>query len=93
MFEKYTINEYLTLLNEGRDDNEKFDYLTVSAVIKFFVKLGVIKETGESKSIEGQRGKPSKVYSIPNCWEFEFWQDETKAGNPVDSVDTSEKIV
>ena len=78
MKQKYTINEYLELLNEGRADGEKFDYLTISSVVKFFVKLGVIKDTGEGKSISGNRGKPSKVYEFPQSWEFVFWMDEEK---------------
>lgn len=74
---KFTIKEYVEYLNKtvNHEAGETpFDYLLVSGMINFFVKCGVITDTGETKSVEGQRGKPSKIYEFPESQEVVFWE-------------------
>ena len=64
------------------------DYLTTSALVKFSVKLGAIKEVGKEKLPEGTRGKPSMLYEVPNEVLLVFWQD-----NETDEVPEVPEIV
>lgn len=64
-----TIAEFQAMLGEG------YDYLMVSAFVKFLVKSGVAKEVGKKAMPAGQRGKPSTVYEIPNEVEIVFWDN------------------
>jgi hypothetical protein len=51
------------------------DYLAASALVKFFVEQGIAKKVG-NLVVEGQRGKPSAIYEIPNVVELVFWDED-----------------
>ena len=53
------------------------DYLTVSSLIKFLVKIGAVKVIGKEVKQEKTKGKTATVYEVPNLVELVFW-DETE---------------
>ena len=64
------------------------NYIEASGLVKILVTQGALKQVG-SRSIDGQRGKPSAVFEVPEVIELVFWQDgEISMANPVDSVNT-----
>lgn len=63
--QKLTIKEFA--------EKTSMDYLTASAMVKHLMSLGQVTDTGETKRLEGVRGKPSTVYLIPFCVELKFW--------------------
>lgn len=67
MTKQVTIKELSESLGE--------DYLTTSALVKFCVKLGAVKEVGKKSNPPGQKGKPAVVYEIPNLVELVFWDE------------------
>jgi hypothetical protein len=73
-----TIKEFSEIIQQ--------DYLATTALVKLMVTVGFAKEVGSNK-VEGQRGKPSKIYEIESSMEVEFWQneeDETAVDNQAD---------
>lgn len=65
---RVTINELAKVLGE--------EYLVVSSVIKFLVNLGAVKDVGSVPQPKGQRGKPSRLYELPQVVELQFFTDE-----------------
>lgn len=51
------------------------DYLVTSALVKFLVNKGIVKEVGKETRPEGARGKPGLLYEVPNEVELVFWED------------------
>jgi len=73
MTKNLTIKEFSEIIQQ--------DYLTTTALVKLMVSVGAAKEIGNRK-IDGQKGKPSKVYEIEKDFDLEFWQEN----EPVETV-------
>jgi len=71
-----TIKEFSEIIQQ--------DYLATTALVKLMVTVGFAKEVGSNK-VEGQRGKPSKIYQIESSMEVEFWQ-EPEQDTPVETI-------
>lgn len=81
MTKNTTIKELAALIEE--------DYQTTAGLIKFLLKGGMVKEVG-SKPADGGRGKPSKIYEIPNEVELVFWEDTQNSETPEKSNEEKE---
>ncbi len=66
MTKQVTIKEFASI--------QEIDYLTASALIKWFVHIGAAKEVGK-KAQETGRGKPSVIYEIDNEISLCLWED------------------
>lgn len=78
-----TIKEFSEIIQQ--------DYLATTALVKLMVTVGAAKEVGSNK-VEGQRGKPSKVYEIWSSFEVDFWKDED-AEKEIDSPAETANVV
>lgn len=54
------------------------DYLTAQGFIKFLVSKGIASTDGTRK-VEGQKGKPTNLYLIPQCIQMTFWDEKVAA--------------
>lgn len=93
---KFTINEYTDYINRDLAEGvAKMDRLTVAGGIKFLFESGIIKKTGETKSAEGGRGKPSDVYEFPESHEIVFWEnpEDNTVENQPENVETDAVVV
>ena len=81
-----TVKELAESLNEN--------YLTVSSIIKFLVKIGAVKEVGKEVRAEKTKGKPSTVYEVPNLVELIFWDEEAaEQQKPVTETNPISQVV
>jgi hypothetical protein len=68
MTKNLTIKEFADIIGE--------DYPVATAMIKLLVRTEQAKAVGKQKLPDGQRGKPSVIYEIPNEADFAFWNEE-----------------
>jgi len=52
------------------------DVVYVTGLVKVLVNQGVIKEVGKAPKAEGERGRASTIYEVPNEAVLVFWNDE-----------------
>ena len=60
------------------------DYLQASALVGLLVKQGVVTESGNAPHVG--KGKPSRLYSIPNEVTLVFWSDDAEGEENVTEV-------